>query len=575
MERTNSDGRLRAVTGAAAGGIAVAGMLLGSPAAALDRTVVTHNAMVAAGHPLAVQAGIKALQNGGTACDAAVATAAVLSITMTDMMGPAGSGYALLWNQEAGELKAIDYNGVAPLATDPALFTMEGKRRGILAPTVPGALKGWEAIHQDCGQLEWASLWEDAIAYAEDGWPIDTDTAFHIRRHIPELGIYPTWVDAFLIDGRAPERGEILRRPNLAATYRQFAEQGAAALYGGDVGERFAAFMEAEGGLITMADLEAYEVRWSDPIHVTYRGYDVYGNPPSSSSITWMQMLAIMDGYDVAALGHNTAEYLHLFIEASKRAHMDAYAYNTDPAFSDVPVDRLLSPDYADELRQKIEADGVWKIEPYDLSYVDLPQRNTATSHMTIVDRWGNAVSSTNTNGTFYGAGIVVGDTGLMLSNGMDWFDIDLNIWTGERPGPLVMEPGKRNRWTLSPGMLFRDGELAMVVGGAGAESTMWGIAQPIVNVIDFGMDTQNALNAPRFRYGDIYHYTGGTQTDIPAGIGADVYDALRAMGHELSPHGEFRNPARGTTNMIVLHPTARTLMGGAAPQGRDFVSGY
>lgn len=169
----------------------------------------------------------------------------------------------------------------------------------------------------------------------------------------------------------------------------------------------------------------------------------------------------------------------------------------------------------------------------------------------------------------------MAGDTGLMLSNGMDWFDIDINIWTGEEPGPLVMEPGKRNRWTLSPGLLFEDGELAMVVGGAGAESTMWGIAQPIINVIDFGMETQAALDAPRFRYGDIYHYTGGTQTDIPATISAEVYEELRAMGHELSPHGEFRNPARGTTNMIVLHPQARTLMDGAAPNGRDFVAGY
>ena len=209
--RTLLRAHARALTGATA-----LGLLVAAPASALDRPVVANNGMIVAGHPLAVQAGLKVLQAGGTACDAFVATASVLSIGMNDMMGPAGSGYALVWEADSQELSSVDYNGVAPLATDPARFEMATKLRGIIAPTVPGSLKGWEAVHERCGTMPWADLWQDAIAYAEEGWPVDVDTSFHIRRLIPEIGIYESWANEFLIDGQAPAVGQVLRRPDLA-----------------------------------------------------------------------------------------------------------------------------------------------------------------------------------------------------------------------------------------------------------------------------------------------------------------------------------------------------------------------
>ncbi len=530
--------------------------------------------MIVAGHPLAVQAGLKVLQAGGTACDAAVATATVLSIAMTDMMGPAGSGYALFWDGKKKELLSIDYNGVAPAATDPKNFDMAKKLRGAMAPTVPGALKGWEALHKKCGNKPWAELWRDAISYADNGWPVDTESAFHIKRHISELGIYDSWTKEFLVNNDAPAAGHKLQRKNLAATYRAFASKGSDALYKGEVGDKLVAFMKKEGGLISKADLAKYEVKWVKPIQTTYRGYTVYGVPPSSSSITWMQILNIVEGYDLKALGHNSPEYLHRFIEATKRSYMDAYKYNADPAFVKSPNDRLLSKEYAAEQRDKI-ADNAWAIKPVKDTWLNQPQTGTATSHMTIVDKWGNAISMTNTLGTFFGAGVVAEGTGLVLSNGMDWFDINENIWTGEKPGNLVMAPGKRNRWTLAPGMLFKDGKLFMVVGGAGAESTMWGIAQPIVNAIDFGMDAQAALSAPRFRYGDIYHYTGGTEVWLEPGIKPDAREALVQKGHNMSPADKPRIPARGTTQMIIVDQKSGSLIGGAAPQGRDNLAAY
>jgi gamma-glutamyltranspeptidase/glutathione hydrolase len=181
----------------------------------------------------------------------------------------------------------------------------------------------------------------------------------------------------------------------------------------------------------------------------------------------------------------------------------------------------------------------------------------------------------TNTLGTFFGSGMVVEGIGLLLSNGMDWFDIDKNIWTGERPGALAMAPGKRNRWTLAPGMLFKDGKLYMVVGGAGAETTMYGIAQPIVNVIDFGMDPQTALGAPRFVYGDIYHYTGGTEVHLEPGIKDDVRAEMKGLGYKVPDIGKQRNVARGTTNMVLIDPKSGAYWGGAAPRARDFVAGF
>lgn len=556
-----------------------AGALSVHPALALDQAVVAPHAMVVAGHPLAVESGVKALRAGGTACDAYVATAATLSIMMNDMMGPLGSGYALIHTPNGADtgVQAIDYNGVAPAATDPALYkSMEDKRRGILAPTVPGSLKGWQEVHANCGKLPWADLWADAIEYAENGWPLDPATAFHISRHIPELAPYPTWGDEFLIDGEAPPAGYMLKRPELAASYRTIAEMGADAVYNGPIGDQIVAFMEQEGGLITKQDLADYTVKWSEPISIDYRGYTVYGNQPSSSSITWMEILNILEGYDLASMGFNSPEYLRRFIEATKYAYQHGYQYNGDPAFVDVPVDILLSDESAAEIRAEIDAGGVRKFKPADHASLYQPEwPNHSTSHIVVIDDDGNAVSGTNTHGTFFGAGFIVEGTGLLMSNGMDWFDIDKNIWTGETPGPLGMAPGKRNRWTLSPGMLFEGDKLFMLVGGAGAESTMWGIAQPVVNVIDFDMDPQEALDAPRFRYGDIYHYTGGVSIGLEPGITEEARAALSAMGYDVDEPGTFANSARGTTQMIVVDPESGAYWGGAAPNGRDFVSGY
>ena len=541
---------------------------------AANKPVTGRNGIVSAGHPLAVMAGMKVLASGGNACDAAIATSTVLSIAMTDMMGPLGSGYALVWDADSDELTALDYNGVAPAKTDPKLYDMAKKRRGILAPTVPGALMGWEAIHEKCGSKPWAELWQDAINLAAEGNPLDLDSAATIHRFEPELRSYSTWADEFLVDGQPPQPGYLLKRPDVAKTYEQFARMGSEALYRGPVGEQLAAFMRKHGGLITTDDLADYRVKWVEPITTSYQGYQIYGAPPSSSSITWMEILNFVEGFDLKSLGHNTSEYLRVLVEATKRAYLDGYTYNGDPAFVPVPTERLLSKPYAEEVQRDIQQTVRWNMRPVR-SAMRHPIESTATSHMSIIDKWGNAVSMTNTLGSFFGAGPIVEGTGLVMSNGMDWFDIDVNIWTGEEPGALVMVPGKRNRWTLAPGMLFSDDELFMVVGGAAAEATMWGIAQPILNVINFDMDAQTALDAPRFRFGDISHYGGGTEVVLEPGISEPVRATFKGWGYDVPDPGQERNRARGVTNLVLVDPRSGAYWGGAAPNGRDFVAAY
>lgn len=547
--------------------------LAASAANALDKPLVARNGMVVAGHPLAVESGLRALRAGGTACDAAVATAATLSVMMPDMMGPAGSGFALLWNEQKKELSALDYNGVAPKATKAADYNLEKKRRGMWAPTVPGNLMGWETVHRKCGRLPWASLWQDAIGHAQNGRPMDHDSAFHVRRHVSELGIYDSWVKEFLVNGEAPVAGQPHVRKDLAATYRLFAQQGSKALYGGTVGQKLVQFMQKNGGLIAMDDLRAYKTIWREPIQSGYRDNKVYGMPPPSSAITWMETLNILEGYDLKSMKLNSYEYLTTLVEATKHAYMDAYRHVSDPAFVKIPVDQLLSKSYAADIRGRIRG-GRFDMKTVKQARLDLPSQS-ATSHMSIVDRWGNAVSMTNTLGNFWGAGVVAEGTGLLLSNGMDWFDVDENVWTGERPGSLVMAPGKRNRWTLAPGMLFKNDKLWMVVGGAGAESTMFGIVQPIVNIVDFGMDPFEAVSAPRFLWGDTYHYTGGTEVHLQPGIAPDVREKMKAAGYDVPEVGKQRNLATGTTNVILIDPKHGTYIGAAARQGRDFMAGY
>lgn len=542
-------------------------------------SLFAYQGAITAGHPLAAQAGLRILVAGGNAVDAAVATAAALSVVMPDMNGPLGYGFALI--AMAGEPLpvALDMHGTAPRGLDPSEFAaalgpISGARgrtgpivRGPRSCLVPGNLRGWEAMLQRYGRMPMADVLRPAIDYAEQGRPLDPEGAGHIKRHIGELGGFRSWAEVFLREGKALAPGQRLVMPQLARTLRRVGSEGADVVYKGELAEEIACFFAAEGGWITREDLAGYEVQWKTPIAMQYRDAVVYGMPPSASSITWMEALAILEGSDLRAMGHNSVQYLHTVIEAMKRAYLDTFSFVGDPDFVDVPVERLLSARYAD-------AEKAWQPKPAGVKSATDGKPVGSTTHLNAIDRDGNVVSMTVTLGAYFGGGMMAGDTGMLINDGMDWFDADKSLWTGKQ-SPTAIASGKRPRVTLAPGILYKSGKPWMAIGGAGAETTLSGIVQPILNVIEFGMDLQQANDAPRFRWGDLMYYTLGTQLRLEAGIGDEARRGLAALGHDIVPLATEPKPLVGNTNMLLYDPASGLITASANTRGRDAAAAY
>jgi gamma-glutamyltranspeptidase / glutathione hydrolase len=534
---------------------------------------------VTAGHPLAAQAGLRLLVAGGNAVDAAVATAAALSVVMPDMNGPLGYGHALIAMAGEAAPAALDMHGTAPRGLDPKDFAaavgpISGARartgsivRGPRSCLVPGNLRGWEAMLQRYGRMPMAEVLRPAIEYAEHGRPLDAEGAGHIKRHIGELGAFRSWADVFLRNGQAPAPGDRLVMPQLASTLRKVAEKGADVAYKGELADEMARFFAAEGGWITLEDLATYEVQWKTPIAMQYRDAVVYGMPPSASSITWMEALAILQACDLRTMGHNSAPYLHAVIEAMKRAYLDTFSVVGDPDFVAVPVERLLGARYA--IPEK-----AWQPRPTAKGALADGEPVGSTTHLNVVDRDGNVVSMTNTLGAYFGGGMMAGETGMLINDGMDWFDADRSLWTG-KTSPTAVAPGKRPRVTLAPGILYKSGKPWLAIGGAGAETTLSGILQPILNLMEFGMDLQQANDASRFRWGDLMYYTLGTQLRLEAGIGEEARRGLAALGHDIVPLSSEPKPLVGHTNMILYDAASRLIVASANTRGRDGAAAY
>lgn len=580
-------------------------------------TFVASNGLVVSGHQLGAAAALKILQKGGNAVDAMIANYAVKSVTKADMVGPFGGGWALIYIAKTGEIVALDMDSPAPAAASAEKVRKAFREAGWTGPRIPagpmcrgpfsvpvgGNLKGWEAMLDRYGTMTFAEVLEPAIEYAEKGFCVDTSTAGIIKRYIPELSIYPTWMETFTIEGKAPKPGQRVYNKNLATTFKKVAALGADVVYKGEIADEIARYFKEIGGWITKEDLANYNVVWSKPYKTTYTSsdgveYTLYGNTAPSSSIEVLETLKILDGYDLKAMGHNSVEYLHAVIEASKLAHMDNYRYVGDPAFVDVPVDKLLSEKYAKKLRTKIDPKKAIEIKAWSIyptgekkssamqslqhkASLALPEVHGTTPSI-IVDQYGNVVSMTNTHGTFYGGGFVIGSTGMLGSNGIDWMDIEKSPWTNEKSATAV-EPGKRNRWTLAPVIVSKNGKPFIAIASAGAETTAQGIVQPILNVIEFGMDMQKAIDAPRFRWGDVLHYTGGTDLWLEVSwnhvqISDAVRKGLAAKGHKIVPvKNAGLNPLVGNTNSILIDMETGARMAGvdSRPGTRDWAMGY
>ncbi len=504
------------------------------------------NGMVATSQPLASAAGLRILQQGGNAVDAAVAAAAVLCVVEPMMVSPGGDLFALVWDTKKKELKALNASGRSPKAASIDELKKRGFTKtppdGIHSVTVPGAVDGWAKLLERYGTMKLSQVLQPAIDYAERGFPVtdviaaDWDNALQHKANAD-------FAATFLPNGKPLEPGEIFINKNLANTLKLVAAKGSRVFYTGEIAQKILKFAQAQGGLHTAADFAAHTSNWLDPISTTYRGHTVYELPPNNQGLAVLEMLNILEGYDVKSLGHNSAEYLHLLVEAKKLAYADRAWHIADPAFYKAPLDKLLSKEYAAELRKKIDAGKAGSDTPPS------SRGGEDTVYLTVVDKDHNSVSFIQSIFSAFGSGLVAGDTGVILHNRGAGFSFDPN-------NPNKLEGGKRPFHTLIPGMVFHDGKPWLTFGVMGGDMQAQGHAQVLMNLIDFGMDVQQAGEQARFR-----HFESGLA--LESAIGADVRKLLEAKGHKLTiAPGMF-----GGYQAIMIDPKTGALFGGSDPR--------
>jgi gamma-glutamyltranspeptidase / glutathione hydrolase len=518
------------------------------------------NGMVASAHGLASLAGVRAMMDGGNAIDAAVATAATLAVVEPYMSGLSGGGYMLIREGKTGKVWGLDYVGWAPKAARADAWTDQQQvYDDVRSAAVPGAVAGWLAAHARFGRLDRGRLFGFAIETAERGWPVSPFGASVLEQQRDRLGRFASSRAVFLPDGRPPRVGALVPQPDLARSLRTVALGGTDAFYQGQLGERFTRAVREAGGWLTMDDLGGFSVTWREPLGVEYRGNRVLTIPPPCSGIQYLQSLALLEPFDLAALGHNSPAYLHLLLEAVKVASADRTAHTMAGL---VPAAALLHPDYVAERRtlidraraapsegERFRADKTIEVPPGDPTRY----RRDHTTHFEAADREGNLVSVTQSNGAPFGSGFVAGDTGIPLNNFLYWQDID-------PMSPNHLAPGRTMECPMSPCIVARDGAPILGIGTPGSYGILQTTLQMLLNVLDFGMNVQAAIEAPRVRAFE------RTLVDVEGRIPSATLDALRALGHEPRALPDWTVQVGGGHG-IAIDPETGVLTGGADPR--------
>ena len=526
------------------------------------RSVVrAQHGMVASSQPLASQVGLDVLKRGGNAVDAAIAMAAMLNVTEPMMTGIGGDMFALVYWAKTKELKGLNASGRAPRALSLDYFAKNNVKTmpqtGMGSITVPGAFDGWVTLRDKYGTIRLPELLAPAIDYAEHGFPVMEKTAEDWDAEVRKLSRTPAAASNYLLDGRAPRPGETFRQPNLARTLRTLAEGGRDAFYKGPIARAIVDYMKANGGFITMEDLAATKADWVEPISTNYRGYQVYELPPNGQGITALIALNILEGFDLAAMRSEPAQYYHTLIETTKLAFADRNRYIADPTVVKVPVAELLSKEYAAKRRALIDPHKALDSPP--AGEVNM---GSDTTYFTVVDKDGNAVSFINSLFDAFGSGIVAGDTGIVFQNRGSAFSLDPKH-------PNALAPGKRPFHTLIPAMVFKQNQLYMSFGVMGGAIQAQGHVQVLVNLIDLKMSLQQAIDAPRYRF------MTGRDVLMEDELGSSVIDQLLKLGHvRAKPPGVLRS-SMGGGQAIMIDPVTKTLMGASDPRKDGMALGY
>ena len=530
--------------------------------------VMATNGMVASAHPLASQAGIQAMMEGGNAVDGAIATAAALGIVDPANSGVGGDGFIMIYWAESNSVTCVNATGPAPYAATRDLYLKDGgiPMRGIRSVSLPGIVDGWLLAHDRYGALRLDQVFEPAIALCENGFPVGESLASGLKGTMTLFNESPYSRAVFTDNGKPIAVGQMLYNRDLANTLRKVASEGRGAFYEGEIAREIVEFSEACDGLFTGKDFADYHAHWDNPIHTNYRGYDVYEMPPNSSGHILLQELNIVELFDLVSLGHNSAECVHLMVEAKKLGFADREKFLADPDWVDVPIEGLLSKEYAAAQAKRIDPER---------AAVDIPAGGPElfgdTTCFCVADRWGNVVSMLQSIQMGFGSGLIAGNTGVLLNNRMTY-------WHLEEGHPNCLMPGKRVRHTMNPVIVTQDHKAFLACGTPGADTQVQTNLQLITNIIDFGMNAQEAVEAPRWRslqnpMESTVPHTCSNNLQLENRFPQEVREGLERKGHELEILGDWHGP--GNAQVIIRHPAAGALIGGSDPRVNGYAIGW
>ena len=492
--------------------------------------VIARNGMAATSQPLATQVALDILKKGGNAIDAAIAANAVLGLVEPTGCGIGGDLFAIIWSADKGKLYGLNASGRSPRSLKLEYFIENGYEfipsRGPLPVSVPGCVDGWFEMHEMFGRLPIKDILQPAINYAREGFPVTELIAYYLKGNTEVLKEYPNVKEVFMPEGKTPAKGEIFKNPLLANTLEKIVKGGRNEFYRGSIARDIAAFMKEQGGFLTYDDLARHHSEWVEPVKTTYRGYEIWELPPNGQGIAALQILNILEGYDMASKGFGTASHIHLFTEAKKLAFEDRAKYYADPSFTKVPVDELISKKYATARRKLINPERAARI--YDAGVIEAGN----TIYLTVADKFGNMVSLIQSNYRGMGSGMCPTGLGFILQDRGELFSL-------AQGHANVYAPGKRPFHTIIPAFITRNGKPWISFGVMGGDMQPQGHAQIVINLIDFRMNLQEAGDAPRIYHTGSSEPTGEQMTNggvlhLESGFRTEVIQKLMSMGHRI-----------------------------------------
>ena len=492
--------------------------------------VIAENGMVATSHPLATQIGIDILKKGGNAVDAAIAANAAIGLMEPTGNGIGGDLFAIIWIENNKKLYGLNASGRSPKNLKLEYFKNNGFSKipayGPLPVSVPGCVDGWFEMHEKFGSLNMKQILKPAINYAENGFPVSELVSYYLGISAKNFGKYPNFNETYLINGFSPKKGQIFKNKDLANTLKIISDKGRSGFYEGKIAKIMSDFIIDQGGFLSYEDLKNHKSDWIEPVSTNYRGYDVWELPPNGQGIAALQMLNLLEKFDIKSMGFGSAEYIHHFVEAKKIAFADRAKYYADMDFNDIPVDYLISKEYADKRRDEIKPTRAARsVKAGEIE-------NGDTIYLTVADKDGNMVSLIQSNYRGMGSGMVPPGLGFMLQDRGELFSLDEDHYN-------VYEPEKRPFHTIIPAFITKDNKPYISFGLMGGAMQPQGHAQIVINLIDFGMNLQEAGDAPRIRHVSNQQPTGGEMFDggelsLESGFDYKEIRKLMKFGHKV-----------------------------------------